>query len=44
MVALGAAYMEAIDASWPVVDMQIDVFGLYVPGQGVVQVSHDISD
>ena len=43
-IALGAAYMEAVDASWPVVDMQIDVFGLYVPGQGVLQVSHGNSD
>jgi hypothetical protein len=43
-IALGAAYMEAVDASWPVADMQIDVFGLYVPGQGVLQVSHGDSD
>ena len=38
-VALATAYKEAIDQSWPEEHMQIDVLGLYVLGQGVVQAS-----
>ena len=38
-VALATAYEEAINESWPEEHMQIDVLGLYVRGQGVVQAS-----